>query len=60
MELKDQMSAPASRHRIEIKVSEEQKSTIVRGASLAKQGISEFVRTAAERSARDLIAKAGK
>jgi len=49
--------APATRHRIEIKVSEEQKDVIVRGAELARQGISEFVRTAAERAARELIAQ---
>lgn len=46
-----------SRHRIEIKVSKDQKDTIVRGAALAKQGLSEFVRSAAERAARDLISK---
>ena len=49
--------AATTRHRIEIKVSEEQKDVIVRGAELAKQGISEFVRTAAERVARELMAQ---
>jgi uncharacterized protein (DUF1778 family) len=46
-----------SRHRIEIKVSKEQKDMIARGAALAKQGVSEFVRRAAELAARDLISK---
>jgi uncharacterized protein (DUF1778 family) len=45
------------RHRIEIKVSEQEKDLIVRAAGLAKQGISEFVRSAVERAARELIAK---
>ena len=45
----------ALRHRIEIKVSEEQKELIVKAAALAKRGLSEFVRGAAERAARDLI-----
>lgn len=43
------------RHRIEIKVSEEQKDLIARAAEIARQGISEFVRAAAERAARELI-----
>jgi len=41
----------ATRHRIEIKVSEEQKALIARAAEAAKQGISEFVRSAAEKAA---------
>jgi uncharacterized protein (DUF1778 family) len=46
-----------TRQRIEIKVSEEQKETIVRAAALANQGVSSFVRDAAERAARELISK---
>jgi len=45
------------RHRIEIKLSEGEKQTIVRGAALAKQGVSAFVRWAAEQAARELISK---
>lgn len=48
----------AARHRVEVKLSEEQKDVITRGAALAKQGLSEFVRTAAENAARDLISRA--
>jgi uncharacterized protein (DUF1778 family) len=43
------------RHRIEIKVSPEQKELIKQGAALAKQGVSEFVRSAAESAARELM-----
>jgi uncharacterized protein (DUF1778 family) len=53
---KNQTERP-TRHRIEIKLSEDQKETITRGASLAKQGVSEFVRSVAEKAARDLISK---
>ncbi len=38
-----------TRHRIEIKVLEEQKNVIVPGAELARQGISELVRAARAR-----------
>jgi uncharacterized protein (DUF1778 family) len=48
-------SAPQKRHRIEIKVNEAQKNLIARGAAAAKQGISEFVRLAAERAAHDAL-----
>lgn len=44
-----------TRHRIEIKVSEAQKDLITRGAAAAKQGISEFVRLAAERAANEAL-----
>jgi uncharacterized protein (DUF1778 family) len=47
----------ATRHRIEIKVSQHEKDLIVRAAGLAKQGLSEFVRTAVERAAREQIAQ---
>jgi len=56
METVDGKALP-TRHRIEIKVSEEQKDVIVRGAEIARQGISEFVRAAADRAARELIAQ---
>lgn len=46
-----------TRHRIEIKVSEEQKELFNRAADATRQGVSEFVRSAAERAARDLLAK---
>jgi uncharacterized protein (DUF1778 family) len=46
-----------TRLRIEVKVSEEQKDIITRAADIAKQGVSEFVRSAAERAARDLLSK---
>jgi len=54
---KDNSEERPTRHRIEIKVSKDQKETIAKGAALAKQGISEFVRNAAERFAKDLLAK---
>lgn len=50
-----QDTTAAARHRIEIKLSAEQKDLIVRGAAAAKQGISEFVRAAAERAARAVL-----
>ena len=53
MENTERTSAP--RHRIEIKLSAEQKDLIVRGAEAAKQGVSEFVRGAAERAAREAL-----
>jgi uncharacterized protein (DUF1778 family) len=43
------------RHRIEIKVSEAQKDLITRGALASRQGISEFVRGAAERAAEAIL-----
>jgi hypothetical protein len=49
--------APRSRHRIEIKLNEEQKMLIVRGAQAAGVGISEFVRSAAEAAARAALSK---
>ena len=57
METANGQGERSARHRIEIKLSEEQKATIVRGAALAKQGVSSFVRDAAERAARELISK---
>jgi uncharacterized protein (DUF1778 family) len=47
----------AARHRIEIKLSEAQKNSIVKAASLAKQGVSEFVRRAAEAAANEIISR---
>jgi len=44
-----------SRHRIEIKVSEKQKDLIARAAAAKGQGISEFVRTAAEHAATEAL-----
>jgi uncharacterized protein (DUF1778 family) len=52
-------AAGRTRHRIEIKVSEEQKNLIRRGAEAANQGISEFVLSAAERSAKDALSRKG-
>ena len=43
------------RYRIEIKVTEAQKDLIARGAAEVRQGISEFVRAAAEKAARDAL-----
>jgi uncharacterized protein (DUF1778 family) len=43
------------RYRIEIKVTEVQKDLIGRGAAEARQGISEFVRAAAEKAAKDAL-----
>ena len=57
MESNDQKRGRITRHRIEIKVSLEQKDLIARGAALSKQTPSEFGRSAAERAARDLISK---
>ena len=54
----DQSTSSAPRYRIEIKVSAEQKDLIVRGAAAAKQGISEFVRSAAEKAAREALSVA--
>ncbi len=51
----DETAQPKSRHRIEIKVSADEKDLITRGAAAAKQGISEFVRLAAERAAKDAL-----
>ena len=45
------------RYRIEIKISGEQKKLITEAAAAARQGISEFVRNAAEHAARDLLSK---
>ena len=50
-----QAKSTTTRHRIEVKLSAEQKDLIVRGAAAAKQGISEFVRAAAERAAREAL-----
>jgi uncharacterized protein (DUF1778 family) len=43
------------RYRIEIKVTREQKDLIALGAEASKQGISEFVRSAAEVAARKAL-----
>jgi uncharacterized protein (DUF1778 family) len=43
------------RYRLEIKVSEEQKGLIARGAAAAGKGISEFVRSAAEKAATEAL-----
>jgi hypothetical protein len=56
MENTERVSASA-RHRIEIKVSEQQKALIVRAAEIAGVGVSEFVRSAAERAARAAVSK---
>ena len=45
------------RHRVEIKLSEEQKALIARAAALTKQGLSEFVRYAAESAAREVVSR---
>jgi uncharacterized protein (DUF1778 family) len=50
----------SSRLRIEVKVSAEQKDLFERAATLAKQGVSEFVRSAAEKAARDLTGKSSR
>lgn len=46
---------PKTRHRIEIKVTEAQKELITQGAAAVRQGISEFVREAAERAAAEAL-----
>lgn len=56
METNKEKERPA-RYRIEIKLSKEEKQIIVRGAELANQGVSAFVRSAAERAARELMLK---
>jgi hypothetical protein len=56
MESTEQAAKP-SRHRIEIKLSEQEKALIVQGAELAGKGVSAFVRDAAERAARELISE---
>lgn len=53
-------SAPPTRTprlRIEVKVSQEQKDLFEEAAALSKQGVSEFLRSAGERIARDLVSK---
>lgn len=45
----------SGRHRIEIKVTEEQKDLITRAAAAQKLGMSEFVRTCAEKAAREIL-----
>lgn len=45
------------RYRIEVKVTEAQKDLVVRAAAAAGQGISEFVRSAAEKAAVDVLGK---
>lgn len=55
MENTEQASRPASRYRIEIKLSEQEKALIVQGAELTGKGVSAFVRDAAERAAREVI-----
>lgn len=51
----DQNERHNQRFRIEIKVSQEEKALIIKGASIANQGISEFVRGAAVRAAHELL-----
>ena len=48
-------SSPRDRFRIEIKVSRDQKELIRRGAEASKQGVSEFVRLAAEQAAKEAL-----
>lgn len=48
-------SKPGARHRIEIKVSEAQKDLISRAAAARSQGISEFVRSCAEKAAAEIL-----
>ena len=50
-------SVKSTRHRIEIKLSEEEKDLIVRGAGVAGRGISAFVREAAANAARELVSR---
>ena len=50
-------SAKRDRFRIEVKVTEAQKELITRGAVATGQGISEFVRAAAESAAREALAR---
>ena len=54
MEDSDTQSKSA-RYRIEIKLTAEQKELITRGAAASRLGLSEFVRNAAERAARDVL-----
>lgn len=51
----DDKTSRATRHRIEIKVSEEQKTTIARAAERSGVGVSEFVRRAAENAANAVL-----
>jgi hypothetical protein len=53
----DQSPATKNRHRIEIKVTEAQKSLIIRAAAASRQGISEFVREVTERAATEVLNK---
>lgn len=54
--MEEPATVPArDRYRIEIKVTREQKDLIARGAEVSKQGISEFVRLAAEDAAREAL-----
>jgi len=46
-----------ARHRVEIKLNADQKEVITRAAALTKKGLSEFVRAAAERDARAIVAE---
>jgi uncharacterized protein (DUF1778 family) len=46
-----------SRHRIEIKLSAEQKDEIVRAAQARREGVSEFVRLAALAAAKEALRK---
>lgn len=45
------------RLRIEVKVSQEQKDLFERASAITRQGVSEFVRSAAEHAARDVISR---
>jgi uncharacterized protein (DUF1778 family) len=58
----DNSAAPqsdrAQRYRIEIKVTEAQKALIARAAAARGEGLSEFVRAAAETTAHDVLGRA--
>lgn len=57
----DQQTEPKrDRYRIEVKVTEAQKTLIARGAAAVGQGLSEFVRTAAEKAATEAVAREGR
>lgn len=47
-----------NRYRIEIKLTEAEKDLIARGAAARKQGLSQFVRSAAEDAARAALGEA--
>lgn len=47
----------AVRHRIEIKLSQDQKELIVSAAAMENVGVSEFVRSASEQAARKVLSE---